>query len=215
MTAKKTPTDRDMLARLQEPFPTDQIKTKPQAGKQLPYAEVWSYQQRLDEVFGFGWTAVTVRLDGGDCLCTVTVTLADGSQISREAYGEKNSSFGGAEAQAFKRACSAFGIGRYLYALDSPPASHSKPSQHRNGRTPAPARGGQAKSTKDIATAAMLKRIDALSKAVFGPALWEANRNKAIESRTDGRRPLTKAEAQEMIANLERLDSQPEEVEFQ
>ena len=139
--------------------------------------------------------------------CTVADQTADGHDTAMK----------GAVTDGLKRALRTFGnqFGNCLYDNTWKPAGQAQPAQHRNGRTPAPARGGQAKSTKDIATATMMKRIDQLSKTVFGPALWETKRDKAIQARTDGKRPLTKAEAKEMIANLERLESQPEEVELQ
>ena len=206
MTAKKTPTHQEIMQRLQEPFPPEQVRSKPQGGKKVPYAEVWSYQQCLDDVIGFGWEAVTIRLEEGDCLCKLTLTLPDGAQITREAYGEKNSAFGGAEAQAFKRACSAFGVGRYLYALDCAPPRQAQPEQNRNGRQPAPARGGQDRIGKDadkVATAAQMKKFDRLGKAYYGGG-WTEKKKELINHMTLGNPPLKRNEAAELIAGLEK-----------
>lgn len=110
-------------AALAAPFPLALVELKPGATTQdksralaLPYVDLRAYQDRLDEVVGpEGWS-VEYRQLGKSLICRLTVLgvvredvgepSADGSNPATEAL-----------AQAFKRACSAFGLGRYLYSL--------------------------------------------------------------------------------------------------
>ncbi len=79
-------------------------------------------QERLDEVCGLGW-AVTYSPWGNDrIICHLTINGITRSSTGESDGQSERSEIGGtaAEAQAFKRACSAFGLGRYLYAIDAP-----------------------------------------------------------------------------------------------
>ena len=232
MTAKKTTPIQEVLARLQAPFDSGNVEHIRVGGRTMKYAHWTAYQQRLDDVVGpSNWKVEFAEVydDGGQLRKVIYSVFVrypgDDEWVRRDGHwmldGQETMRWDKMHSKAFRRACTWHGVGRYLYRHsdlgedeDIGTPAPSTPSQHRNGRTPAPARGGQAKRAEDIATAAMLKRIDQLSKEVFGPALWDKNKKKAIQRRTGGSRPLTKAEAQEMIANLERLDSQ-EEVDFQ
>lgn len=84
----------------------------------LPYADARAYQQRLDEVCGPAcWSVSYRRLSERAIVCRLTIC-----GVVREDVGEcadtKNENFWTvASAQAFKRACAAFGLGRYLYSL--------------------------------------------------------------------------------------------------
>ena len=78
------------------------------------------YQNRLDEVCGINWS-VTYTPWGDRIVCHLTI-----EGITRSSSGEpdsqsERSEIAGttAEAQAFKRACAMFGLGRYLYNLPS------------------------------------------------------------------------------------------------
>jgi hypothetical protein len=112
-----------LLARLSEPFPpaatqwragsTTRDKKRAQA---LPYAEPRVYEDRLNALCPGEW-AVTFKPWGEHrIICELTI-----HGVTRSSTGEESD--GGfapgtaAEAQAFKRACSKFGLGRYLYDL--------------------------------------------------------------------------------------------------
>lgn len=118
---------------------TVQTKRGPQKrGQLVAYADQRSYTDRLNEVFGeWGWTRtynVQVaqnfeRRTPGDkagmavaakvvVVSTVTVHgLGSHTGVGEEWADDENAATR-AEAQAFKRACACFGLGRYLYDLD-------------------------------------------------------------------------------------------------
>ena len=108
---------------LSKPFPSSCIKwragatTKDKSKAQaLAYADARVYEDRLNEVIAGDWS-VSFRPWGNDkVICDLTVL-----NVTRSSTGESgNDSFSQgttAEAQAFKRACSRFGLGRYLYDL--------------------------------------------------------------------------------------------------
>jgi hypothetical protein len=115
----------DILAELKKPFHPTDVYWKPGSLNKdqtkalaLAYATLRAYQNRLDEVCGLEW-AVTYSAWGDKIICHLTIAgvtrSSTGESDSRE---EKNEIAGtAAEAQAFKRACSMFALGRYLYAL--------------------------------------------------------------------------------------------------
>ena len=110
-------------------------------GQLVAYADQRAYTDRLNEIFGeWGWTrAYNVQVaqnfertlnKGGNgqkqsVICakvvvvsTVTVSgLGSHTGVGEEWADDENSATR-AEAQAFKRACACFGLGRYLYDLD-------------------------------------------------------------------------------------------------
>ena len=121
----------EMQRRLVDPFSPDEVmfragsvsrdKKRAQA---LPYAEPRVYEDRLNGVLGPDWSCRFTSWGEKRLICelTIRVTQADGvvTQITRTSTGEfdgsdKIAQGTVAEAQAFKRACSKFGLGRYLY----------------------------------------------------------------------------------------------------
>jgi hypothetical protein len=121
---------------------TQQSKHGPvKRGQLVAYADPRAYTDRLNDIFGeWGWTrtyAVQVaqnfertigRGPNGQkqtAICakvvvvsTVTVNgLGSHTGVGEEWADDENSATR-AEAQAFKRACACFGLGRYLYDLD-------------------------------------------------------------------------------------------------
>jgi hypothetical protein len=83
----------------------------------LAYVDKRIYEDRLDDFVGpSNWSVEYRQLGDKGIICRLTI---DG--VVREDVGEFASddvaSFPTAVAQAFKRACSAFGLGRYLYSL--------------------------------------------------------------------------------------------------
>lgn len=113
----------EMLTKLAAPFHPSNVTWKPGMVKNnkalaLAYADPRAYQNRLDEVCGMDWS-VSFTPWGDRIICHLTI---DG--ITRSSTGEadsqsERSEIAGtaAEAQAFKRACAMFGLGRYLYNL--------------------------------------------------------------------------------------------------
>ncbi len=121
----------EMQRRLAQPFPPNEVlfragsvsrdKKRAQA---LPYAEPRVYEDRLNEVLGPDWSCRFVAWGEKRLLCELSVRVEDGAGVMREITRTSTGEFGdqdkiaqgtSAEAQAFKRACSKFGLGRYLY----------------------------------------------------------------------------------------------------
>jgi hypothetical protein len=129
----------DVLLRLEEPFDKDEVKWLVAAtsrdgrkGRVTPYANPRAYTDRLNKVLtASGWTrqytvhtispVTRVKKDKpiqtGKILVTCVVTIAGiGSHCgSGEEWADDENAMTSAEAQAFKRACSCFGLGRYFY----------------------------------------------------------------------------------------------------
>ena len=118
---------KDIMAKLSLPFAPDDVSWLPgrttkdgSKVQAMAYADYRAYMNRLDEVCGPNWM-IHFSPWGERIICELTV---DG--ITRSSTGEPDSNserneIGGtvAEAQAMKRACAMFGLGRYLYNLPS------------------------------------------------------------------------------------------------
>jgi hypothetical protein len=117
---------------------TNQTKQGPQKrGQLVAYADQRAYTDRLNEVFGeWGWTRgydVQVaqnferRAPGDKTKTAVAAKVVVVSKVTIHGFGahtgvgeewaDDQNAATRAEAQAFKRACACFGLGRYLYDL--------------------------------------------------------------------------------------------------
>ena len=115
----------DIAAQLVAPFAPDQVEIKPGATTKdksralaLAYADMRVYFERLDQVAGVeGWQS-DYEMTARGVVCRLTICGVAKSAIGDYPIdaGDENPATS-AEAQAFKRACAAFGIGRYLYEL--------------------------------------------------------------------------------------------------
>lgn len=109
---------------LAAPFELYQIELKPGAlanektrGLALAYVDLRAYQERLDEVVGIeGWSVEYRNLGAKSIICRLTI-LGHVREDVGEPSGDGDNPATEALAQSFKRACSAFGLGRYLYSL--------------------------------------------------------------------------------------------------
>ena len=117
----------EILKLLAEPFPDDCIEFKPGATTRdkkkalaLAYVEVRHYIDRLNDVIGGDWSDEYQFINPSGELIACGLTICG---VTRFDIGEKNSSdintATSALAQSFKRACVKFGLGRYLYAIES------------------------------------------------------------------------------------------------
>ena len=136
----KANTNLDALfTQLSEPFDPSEIKWRVthtnrdgNRGAVIAYADPRAYTDRLNQLFTpTGWTrsyqvstvsSVTrIKKDKviqtGKVLvtCTLTITGLGCHAGSGEDWADEENAMTAAEAQAFKRACSCFGLGRYLY----------------------------------------------------------------------------------------------------
>ena len=81
----------------------------------LPYAEPRAYEDRLNAVVPGAWEVTFKPWGDNRIICELCI-----HGITRSSTGEENDGFApgtAAEAQAFKRACVKFGLGRYLYDI--------------------------------------------------------------------------------------------------
>ena len=118
----------EMMGQFRPPFPVSVMEWKVQAtnsakSKALaaPYADTRAYEDRLNEVVPDDWASRAEFLQAGERLiCTVHLTVLG---VTRAGDGESPLKDANAAtvayAQAFKRACSRFGLGRYLYDLNT------------------------------------------------------------------------------------------------
>jgi hypothetical protein len=119
----------EVMRALAKPFPAGVICWKPQAiskdrkrGLAVPYADPRAYLDRLNEVVPGGWHSQAAFTVAGDKLvCVVHLTI-----LGLTRYGDGEAELDDANAatassaQGFKRASTAFGLGRYLYELATP-----------------------------------------------------------------------------------------------
>ncbi len=141
MTASKFSAEeqKKLFAQLAVPFDPAEIKWRVmrtarngRRGAILPFADPRAYTDRLNQIFTpAGWTrtytistvsALGRVMDGriiptGKVLVASVVTIHKlGSHTgSGEEWADRENAVTAADAQAFKRACSCFGLGRYLY----------------------------------------------------------------------------------------------------
>jgi Rad52/22 family double-strand break repair protein len=101
-------------------------------GLMMPYADPRAYSDRLNSLFTpAGWTrrytvqasAPVQRSKRGPApkilvTCEVTIACIGTNSGTGEEWSDRENALTGAEAQAFKRALSCFGLGRYLYDTD-------------------------------------------------------------------------------------------------
>ena len=141
--AKFTGAERKKLfIQLEVPFDPAQIKWRVmrtsddrRSGVILPFADPRAYTDRLNQLFTpAGWTREytispvpsLTRFDRGKVIVTSKVLVATAVTIGRlgshtgtgEEWADRENAVTAADAQAFKRACSCFGLGRYLYRFE-------------------------------------------------------------------------------------------------
>ncbi len=142
----------ELYQKLSTPFAIKDISFRPgqtsrddKRAQALPYAEPRSYEDRLNDVLGPHWECRFIPWGDNRLLCELSVQIHDDEgvvqTITRTSTGEFDSSDKiaqgtSAEAQAFKRACSKFGLGRYLYNVPALWVGYDKGSR-RLTETPA------------------------------------------------------------------------------
>lgn len=140
MTAEERAT---ILAQLSEPFDPREIKWRvthtskdSRRGAVIAYADARAYQDRLNTIVtAAGWSSnyhvctltnimrtrgFNKEVMSGKVLstCKVTIEGIGDHSATGEAWADEDCAMTSSDAQAFKRACSAFGLGRYLYNLE-------------------------------------------------------------------------------------------------
>ena len=136
---KATPDFQSLFTQLAEPFDPSEIKWRVthttrdgSRGAVIAFADPRAYTDRLNQLFTpSGWTRVyevsTVSavtrmkkdkpIQTGKVMvtCTLTITGLGCHAGSGEEWADEENALTAAEAQAFKRSCVCFGLGRYLY----------------------------------------------------------------------------------------------------
>src|SRR5205823_3775638 len=130
---------KSVLAELAVPFSPDQVQWRvtntakdKKRGQIVPYADPRAYADRLNALFtAQGWTrkyqvetmSNITRIKKGESIssgkirvtCTVTIVGLWSHSGTGEEWADDQNGMTSADAQAFKRACSCFGLGRYFY----------------------------------------------------------------------------------------------------
>jgi len=145
--APTTPEERDpkkLFEELEVPFPPDHVRWRvtntsndKKRGQIVAYADPRAYTDRLNALFTpLGWTREyrvetmnnITRLKKGETIvtgkvlvtCTVTIIGLWSHSGTGEEWADDDNGMTSADAQAFKRACSCFGLGRYFYDFNPP-----------------------------------------------------------------------------------------------
>jgi hypothetical protein len=132
-----------LLAELEVPFSPDQVRWRvtntsndKRRGQIVPYADSRAYTDRLNALFTpQGWTREykvetmtnITRVKKGESIvsgkvlvtCTVTILGIGSHSGTGEEWADDDNGMTSADAQAFKRACSCFGLGRYFYDFNA------------------------------------------------------------------------------------------------
>ncbi|MGO9464551.1 MAG: Rad52/Rad22 family DNA repair protein [Isosphaeraceae bacterium] len=124
----------ELFAALAAPFEPEEIKSRSQAGRSLPYITSRTIMNRLDEVLGpSNWWDEYQPLEHS-VICRLTVRLPDGTVLTKcDAGGYAGMADPGDDdksgfTDAFKRAAVKFGVGRYLYRDGVP--KFARPDHH-------------------------------------------------------------------------------------
>ena len=112
----------DLFAALAAPFEPDEVKVRSQSGKQIHYVTGRTIMNRLDTVLGpENWTDEYADMTENSVVCKLSIRLPSGEWLTKcDAGGAANMADAGDDdksmyTDAFKRAASKWGIGRYLY----------------------------------------------------------------------------------------------------
>ncbi|HEY2499778.1 MAG TPA: Rad52/Rad22 family DNA repair protein [Candidatus Angelobacter sp.] len=128
---------KKLVAKLEVPFQPAQVEWRVMATGQdgrrgliMPYADQRAYIDRLNEIFTpAGWTrkytvTTSANFERDDdkklvakvfVTCDLTIHGIGSHSATGEEWTDDDHAGTSAEAQAFKRACACFGLGRYLY----------------------------------------------------------------------------------------------------
>src|SRR5437868_307687 len=130
---------KELVAALEVPFDPTQIEWRvmnttknqqPVRGQVVPYADQRAYTDRLNALFTpAGWTRkyaihASANFERSKdqkiaakvlVTCELTIFGLGSHSATGEEWADNDNSCTAAEAQAFKRSCACFGLGRYLY----------------------------------------------------------------------------------------------------
>ena len=124
MDTSSTSFTPDLIEALRAPFPWDALEVRPGSVRRdgtgalaLAFADPRVYEERLDAVAGpEHWSVEFAPWGNTRLICRLTLFGVVKCSTGEADPTDKNAGTV-AEAQAFKRACAKFGVGRYLYHL--------------------------------------------------------------------------------------------------
>ena len=115
----------EIMAALAEPFPPEVVKWLPKVltkdkskAMAIAYADPRAYEDRLNEVCP-DWEVSYQPWNDQQVICHLTIGGVTRASTGEADTNDRNTGTS-AEAQAFKRACSKFKLGRYFYGLPTP-----------------------------------------------------------------------------------------------
>ncbi len=117
---------RALLTELSAPFSESVLQWRAGAvskdkkrAQALPYAEARVYEDRLNSLCPGDWQVDFQSWGDSRIICRLTIYGVTRASTGEAGDSQQNVAGTSAEAQAFKRACSRFGLGRYLYNFPS------------------------------------------------------------------------------------------------
>ncbi len=242
-----------LFARLADPFDPSEIKWRVthttrdgSRGAVIAFADPRAYSDRLNHVFTpSGWTRTyevnTVSsvtrmkkdklIQTGKVLvtCTVTICGLGAHADSGEEWADEENAMTSAQAQAFKRACICFGLGRYLYnfaemwvplneyrqPINLPPLPQwalpraSAIERHSGAPLPAVQRGPVDQMT--TAKIEGFRRL--LGDRIYGEILWRVTRTRRANAIPNAQLQADVSDAMERAARgIRKAHSLSEEV---
>jgi hypothetical protein len=185
--------NQELFEQLRLPFHPSHITWKPGAIKgeralAMPYADLRAYMNRLDEVCGYDWSVAYEPWGNDRIICRLTIGDVMRSSTGETTNESEKSEIGGtvAEAQAFKRACAMFGLGRYLYQLPTGWADWDAAGKKFTDKAKAKLTGilvqhyrrATGKNEADAENESPPQsRLWGIGQAVFGKEEWDAARH--------------------------------------
>ncbi|HZW29023.1 MAG TPA: hypothetical protein VFF08_11240 [Trueperaceae bacterium] len=149
-----------MTRALSEPFDETDIKYRAGAisrdkkrAQALPYADPRVYEDRLNALVPGAWEVEFEPWGETRIICRLTIHGVTRSSTGESGDGPEAVAGTAAEAQAFKRACAKFGLGRYLYSMDAQwvdydPEKRQLVLDPKPPRSPAPMRAAASRPSE-------------------------------------------------------------------
>jgi len=228
-----------ILEQLRKPFHPSHVTWKPGSVNEgqtralaLSYGDLRAYQNRLDEVCGIDWS-VTYTPWGDRIVCHLTIQgITRSSTGEPDSQSERSEITGtSAEAQAFKRACAMFGLGRYLYQMPTVWVEYDPEEKQFTDRAKARLEGivvqhyrrtmepkdeiaelfqGEREQAPALASEAQLSEFNQLGQELYAEQ-WEQVSQHNVERITTGdataATALTGDQIQKLIDGMKRLQS--------
>jgi len=178
--------DRQILAQLAEPFPSEEIKWKPQATKgdralAVAYVDARVVAERLDQVVEGDWSFDWEQASNGCVKGKLTVCGITRCDVGEQGDGPQGKTLKTAVSDALKRSAVLFGLGRYLYHLPAQWVDYD--AQHKRlahtPELPGWAKPGAAQN--GIASIPDAKTVNTETGEVEGPIPSESQWEKLLD----------------------------------